>query len=120
MVKTTKSKTVKIAISMSAEEFKELESLRGKMGGTRSQFIRTAVHAWKTEFFRSTGVKEDAAEYKKEIPTDLLDREERRRRAIAAAGRFRSGILDLSSRHDEHLENTYAETSSSKNKNKTR
>ncbi|MBC7251910.1 MAG: ribbon-helix-helix protein, CopG family [Anaerolineae bacterium] len=32
-----------------------------------------------------------------------LDVEERRRRAIAAAGRFRSGVSDISAAHDEYL-----------------
>jgi hypothetical protein len=32
-----------------------------------------------------------------------IDIEERRRRAIAAAGRFRSGASDVSAKHDEHL-----------------
>ena len=32
-----------------------------------------------------------------------IDIEERRRRAIAAAGRFRSGTSDISAKHDEYL-----------------
>jgi len=32
-----------------------------------------------------------------------IDVEERRRRAIAAAGRFHSGALDISTKHDEYL-----------------
>ena len=32
-----------------------------------------------------------------------IDAEERRRRAIAAAGRFRSGASDISAKHDEYL-----------------
>ncbi len=32
-----------------------------------------------------------------------IDIEERRRRAIAAAGRFRSGTSDVSAKHDEYL-----------------
>ena len=32
-----------------------------------------------------------------------IDAEERRRRAIAAAGRFHSGASDISAKHDEHL-----------------
>ncbi len=34
--------------------------------------------------------------------------EERRARALAAAGKFRSGRKDLSSRHDEHLAEAFA------------
>lgn len=105
---------------MSAAEFKELESLRRKRGGTRSQFIRDAIRVLKQKDSHSLGVKEDMSEYKKEIPTDLVDLKERRRRAIAAAGRFRSGIPDLSLKHDEYLGKAYAETSSKKNKSKIR
>jgi metal-responsive CopG/Arc/MetJ family transcriptional regulator len=111
-------KTVKFAISMSEEEFKELESLRQRTRKTRSQFIRDAVHVWIEEFKRPLGIKEKPGEYKNEIPTDLIDLEERRQRAIAAAGRFRSDISDISIKHDEHLASIYSETSQKKNNNK--
>jgi len=114
------SKTVKFAVSMSAAEFKELESLRRKKSVTRSQFIRDAVNAWKAEYSRPSGIKEDAADYKRAISSDLIDPEERRRRALAAAGRFRSGIPDLSSNHDKHLEEVYSETSPAKDEDKAR
>jgi len=118
MTKTAKNKTVKFAVSMSAAEFKELESLRQKTGETRSQFIRDATRTWKAKFDRPLGIKEDMSEYEREIPTDLVDLEERRQRAIAAADRFRSGISYLSFRHDEYLEDAYSVTSSKKKKGK--
>lgn len=37
------------------------------------------------------------------------DMDERRRRAIAAAGRFRSGQKDVSERHDDYLVGAYEE-----------
>jgi len=37
----------------------------------------------------------------------IVDDEERRRRAIAAAGRFRSGQSDLSVEHDRYLAEVY-------------
>lgn len=114
------SKTVKFAVSMSARFFKELESLRRKAGWTRSQFIRDAIRAWKEEIFRPSGVREEVEEYKREIPTDIVDLEERRRRAMAAAGRFRSGISDLSLNHDKYLEDSYAVISPEKDKKKPR
>ncbi|NOR15727.1 MAG: ribbon-helix-helix protein, CopG family [Candidatus Aminicenantes bacterium] len=113
-------KTVKFAISMSAAVFKELESLRRKTGWTRSQFIRDAIRAWKEEFLRPIGVKEGPGEYKREIPTDLIDPKERRRRAIAAAGRFCSGISDISLKHDEHLEDIYADIAPAEDEEKAR
>ena len=36
-----------------------------------------------------------------------LDHEERRRRAIAAAGRFHSGQSDIAERHDDYLTGAY-------------
>ena len=38
-----------------------------------------------------------------------LSRTEVKRRALAAAGRFRSGRKDLSARHDDHLAEIYGE-----------
>jgi len=38
-----------------------------------------------------------------------LSRAEMKRRALAAAGRFRSGQKDLSTRHDDHLAEIYGE-----------
>jgi hypothetical protein len=113
-------KTVKFAISMSEEDFEELESLRQRTGRTRSQFMRDAVRSWKEEFMRPLGVKEGPGEYKREVPTDLIDLEERRRRAIEAAGRFRSDISDISLKHDEHLEDIYAAIAPEKGEDKAK
>ncbi len=114
------SKTVKFAVSMPEEVFKELESLRLKTGWTRSQFIRDSVRAWKADFLEPSEVKEEVGEYKKEVSIDIIDPEEQRQRAIAAAGRFRSGINDLSSFHDKHLEDSYLKVAPKRNKKKTR
>jgi Arc/MetJ-type ribon-helix-helix transcriptional regulator len=38
---------------------------------------------------------------------ETVSLEERRQRAIAIAGRFRSGRSDLSTKHDEHLAEIY-------------
>ncbi len=38
-----------------------------------------------------------------------IDREERKRRALAAAGRFNSGVGDIARRHDKYLAETYGE-----------
>ena len=102
------SKTIKFAVSMPEKAFKELESLRRKAGWTRSQFIRDAVSAWKTEDSKPSGVKEEAVQYKNDISEDFIDPDERRRRALAAAGRFRSGISDISINHDKYLEDAYS------------
>jgi Asp-tRNA(Asn)/Glu-tRNA(Gln) amidotransferase B subunit len=114
------SKTVKFAVSMSEESFRELESLRNKAGWTRSQFIRDAIRSWKAEFIRPLRVKEESEEYRKEVPPDIIDPTEKRHRAIAAAGRFRSGIPDLSTKHDKHLDDSYSVTKSERNEKKKR
>ena len=105
---------------MSDEEFEELESLRQRTGRSRSQFVRDAVRAWKEEFIQPLGIKEERGEYKREIAADLIDLEERRRRAIAASGRFRSDISDISLKHDEHLEEIYVEIAQKKGKAKAK
>ena len=110
--------TAKFTISVPAEEFKELEALRRKAGKTRSQFIREAIRAWEGgESERPAGtpnsaaeVKEDSARYGAPAPVllEFTDMAELRRRAIAAAGRFRSGVADLSTAHDIYLEDGFA------------
>ena len=110
--------TIKFTISMPAGEFKALEATRRKAGKTRSQFVREAVRAWESaEGERpaeipkaAAAVKEDSARYGAPGPAlpELTDSTERRRRAIAAAGRFRSGVADLSSAHDSYFEDGFA------------
>jgi len=112
-------KTVKFTISMSAAEFKNIERLRRKAGRTRSQFIREAVAAWRHGPTRTRAVMEDGAKYSSPPGPDLeemTDESERRRRAIAMAGKFRSGISDLSSNHDRYLEEAFAEVSPGRKK----
>ncbi|MDP2755160.1 MAG: ribbon-helix-helix protein, CopG family [Nitrospirota bacterium] len=41
--------------------------------------------------------------------TVLVDIEERRKRAIEAAGRFSSGLSDLSAEHDKYLEEAFSD-----------
>lgn len=48
-------------------------------------------------------VKEERTNYGSPHPADLTDMAELRRRAIAAAGRFESGLPDLSVDHDRYL-----------------
>ena len=112
-------KTIKFTISMSAAEFGHIESLRRRTGRTRSQFIRDAVAALKRGRVQPLSVKEEHSEY--DGPPEpgfplITDMVERRRRAIAAAGKFRSGVADLSSDHDRYLEEAFAGGSPGKDK----
>jgi hypothetical protein len=101
-------KTVKFTISMAATDFKELESRRRQTGRTRSQFIRDAVRASMPVASPAAGIEEEAGSYKAGISLDVTNLEERRRRALAASGRFRSGLSDLSADHDRYLEDAYS------------
>jgi hypothetical protein len=96
---------------MPASEFKDIESRRRKTGRTRSQFIRDAVTGWRQESVRTPSIKEDQSDYGEPPAADfkeITDMAERRRRAIAAAGKFRSGMPDFSSNHDRYLEEAFA------------
>ncbi|HYA48286.1 MAG TPA: hypothetical protein VEG35_01190 [Burkholderiales bacterium] len=112
-------KTAKFAVSMPEPEFSDIEALRRKSAMTRSQFVREAVRAWKVsagppglrrwspsaETDRDRpAVREEARGYGHELLPELADDADRRRRAIAVAGRFSSGAGDLSLRHDDYLE----------------
>ncbi len=117
-------KTAKFAVSMPATEFEDLESRRRSEGKTRSGFILEAVRAWRkgAEDRGVSGVlkdfiREDPGRYggdrphhEAPTPKPLTDITELRRRAAAAAGRFRSEEGDLSLRHDEALADDFAGT----------
>jgi hypothetical protein len=107
-------KTVKFSISMTDASFKEVESLRLKTGRTRSQLVRDAVLSLKAGSAGRAAVKEERSAYGTPGPAPKAGLEERRRRALAAAGRFRSGITDLSLNHDRYLEDDYAADSGAK------
>jgi hypothetical protein len=102
-------KIVKIAVSMPAAAFKELETLRRKTGKTRSQIIRDALAAFNPGPSGRAGIGEERAVYGTLDPQGLIDPAERKRRALAAVGRFHSGLADLSEAHDRYLEEVYAE-----------
>jgi hypothetical protein len=118
-------KTAKFAVSMPEAEFKKLESRRRKAGKTRSAFVLEAVRAWRPGGEGTQGatapatfIKEDPGRYgegsiRPEIPAPkpLTGTAESRKRAMAAAGRFRSETGDLSTSHDEILADNYADTS---------
>jgi len=95
------AKTVKFSISVPAAEFKALESARRKARRTRSQFIRDSLEAGVGAERRA--VMEERGRYGPPLPADVMDMAALRRRAVAAAGRFESGLPDLSVDHDRHL-----------------
>ena len=105
---TPMKKTIKIAISLPEAAFKKIESLRRRTGKTRSQIIREAVVAAEGEIRRGMMIKENGTAYGTPGTGEMIDQEERKRRAIAAAGRFHSGLADLAADHDRYLEESFA------------
>ncbi|MGA2363284.1 MAG: ribbon-helix-helix domain-containing protein [Candidatus Aminicenantales bacterium] len=120
------SKAAKFAVSMPEAEFKIIEAERRRAKKTRSEFIREAVRAWRRResgqgvtgaYALWSSVKEEPGRYgpgtparetpEPEYPKDVA---ELRRRAIAAAGSFRSEASDLSANHDKYLEQDYVVT----------
>lgn len=112
------SRTVKFTVSVPGRVFKALEALRAKTGMSRSQLVREALgrlgpiagelpaggKAPRAE------IHEEPARYGSPVGPlrQITDPAERRGRALAAAGRFRSGLPDLSKDHDKYLEDAYA------------
>jgi Arc/MetJ-type ribon-helix-helix transcriptional regulator len=110
--------TVKFTVSVPGRVFKTLEALRSKTGMSRSELVREALRRLgPAEGELSAGGKATKAEVREEparygLPAgplrEITDKGERRRRALAAVGRFRSGVTDLSTAHDKYLEDAYA------------
>jgi len=106
MNKKQQAGTIKFSVSMPAADFEEVESARRKAGRSRSQYLREAVLKARGPMTRESGpgaVREDRAAYVTADMAVLTDAAEQRKRAIAAAGVFASGLGDLSTAHDRHL-----------------
>jgi metal-responsive CopG/Arc/MetJ family transcriptional regulator len=65
-------KAVKFAISISSNEFKELEVLRKKKGLSRSEFIRETIRLWKEEKEKERLVRVYEDGYKR-VPENLAN-----------------------------------------------
>ena len=63
-------KTVRFAVSIPGNEFKELETLRKKKGLNRSEFIRETLRVWNEEREKKRLVKAYEDGYKR-VPEDL-------------------------------------------------
>lgn len=75
---------VRTQVQLTAEQVRALRQMAAREGVSVAELIRRSVDAW---LRRSN-----------EVPL-----EERLRRAIAVAGRFRSGLPDLAVHHDKYL-----------------
>jgi Arc/MetJ-type ribon-helix-helix transcriptional regulator len=65
-------KAVKFAVSISGNEFKELEDLRKKKGLSRSEFIRETIRLWKEEKEKERLVRVYEDGYKR-VPENLAN-----------------------------------------------
>jgi hypothetical protein len=115
--------TMKFSISMPVSEFRALEAGRRKAGRTRSQYIRDILagervdakeesnktRAREKHSFAAGRISEEGSAYGSPPLLEFTDAAERKRRAVAAAGRFESGLPDLSIGHDRHLADQPAE-----------
>jgi hypothetical protein len=81
---------IRTQIQLTEEQSRALKSLAARRGVPVAELIRQSVDS----FIRSSAG---------------LDDQERRRRAIAAAGKFHSGKGDVAVNHDDYLTEAYAE-----------
>lgn len=75
---------VRTQIQLTEEQADTLRELAAKEGASMAELVRQAVD----ELIRERGE---------------IGREERKRRALAAMGRFSSGLGDVAREHDRHL-----------------
>jgi Ribbon-helix-helix domain len=81
---------VRTQIQLTEEQYKRLKAMSHQQGISIAEIVRQSVD-----------------EYTKRRETDHVDPDERRRRAMAVAGRFNSGLSDISVNHDEYLAEAY-------------
>ena len=80
---------IRTQIQMTEEQVNKLKEMALTEHKSMAELIRQAVDSFVSS---KTGI----------------DNEERRRRAIAIAGRFHSGLNDLSKEHDKYLAEAYS------------
>jgi predicted transcriptional regulator len=85
---------VSTQIQLSEAQMQALKTLAEAQNKSAADLIRDAIDA----FLRAGG----------SVPKKLLD-EERKRRAIAAIGRFSSGLADLATNHDRYLADAFSQ-----------
>lgn len=79
---------IRTQVQLTEEQSKALKKMSAQMNISISELIRQGIDF----YLRSHGT---------------VNQEERRQRAINAAGRFHSGQSDLSEKHDEYLTEAY-------------
>jgi predicted DNA-binding protein len=81
---------VRTQIQLTEQQVQRLKAMARARGISMAEMIRESVD----KFLASP---------------EVVDLEERKRRAIAAAGKYRSGLPDLATNHDQYLAEAYAE-----------
>ena len=76
-------------IQLHEDQARDLKRLAAKQGRSMADLIREAVSLLLAR-------------------SDLPNEAGRRERALAAVGRFRSGLRDVAEKHDEHLNDAYS------------
>lgn len=82
---------IRTQIQLEEAQYRSLKELAARQGVSIAELVRRAVNNL--------------------LQSEVVPLEERRQRAIAAIGRFRSGIKDISERHDEYLAEIYGDYS---------
>ncbi len=85
---------IRTQIQLTEEQAQTLRDLAHRENRSVAELTRQAIDYW----LQAAG---------------LVSMDERRRRAMAATGRFRSGRSDISESHDAHLAEVYGQWSSS-------
>lgn len=85
-----KGRLVRTQIQLDERQAERLKTVAASRGLSMAEWIRRAV---------------DSAL----LSSGLTNREEQRRRAIAASGRFTSGVTDLSVEHDKYLAEAFGD-----------
>lgn len=81
---------IRTQVQLTEQQVRRIQQLAADKGVSMAQLIREAV-----EQYTCSGT--------------AASREERVRRALAVAGRFRSGLGDLSTEHDQYLAEAFEE-----------
>ncbi len=102
-------------ISIPEDEKKWIDGFGKRHRVSSAEVVRLAVREFRRQR-AGTGTGADGAKVTEErsvygppLPADIVDPEELKRRAIAAAGRFESNVPDLSIKHDQYLADEWTE-----------
>jgi hypothetical protein len=105
---TAMARMIRTIISLPAEVKQWLDAYGERHAISSAQVVRLAIRDLQSRTGEGTppgakGVREGRAAYGPPAPPNLVDMAEVKRRAAAAAGRFASGVPDLSIDHDRYL-----------------